>query len=240
MIAADINIDFFLQLELDDLHKLMYCDFTNPKADTRNYLEVQDIEELRYVVESYLVEFNNMTKRPMNLVMFRYAIEHLSRICRVLKQPRSHALLIGIGGSGRQSYTRLAAHIMDYELFQIELHRNYGVNEWQEFLKGMLLKISCTEAHGVFLFADTQMKHRQYLDDINNLLKSGEILNLFNAEELKEICEKMQLIDKQRDKSLQTDGSAKALYNFFTSVRIICCYRVVHISIIFNSFRKTK
>lgn len=207
-----------LQLKSEDLRKLMYCDFTNPKADTRNYLEVQDIEELRYVVESYLVEFNNMTRRPMNLVMFRYAIEHLSRICRVLKQPRSHALLIGIGGSGRQSYTRLAAHIMDYELFQIELNQNYGIREWQEFLKAMLFKISCTEAHGVFLFTDTQMKHRQFLDDINNLLKSGEILKLFNGDELKEICEKMHQIDKQRDKSLQTDGSPKALYNFFTSV----------------------
>lgn len=196
----------------------MYCDFTNPKADTRNYLEVQDLEELRYVVEGYLVEFNNMTKRPMNLVMFRYAIEHLSRICRVLKQPRSHALLIGAGGSGRQSYTRLAAHIMDYELFQIELTRNFGINEWQEYLKAMLLKISCTEAHGVFLFTDSQIKIDDFLEDINNLLKSGEILSLFSQEEIKEICEKMHNIDKQRDKSLQTDGSAKALYHFFISV----------------------
>lgn len=196
----------------------MYCDFTNPKADTRNYLEVQDIEELRYVAESYLVEFNNMTKRPMNLVIFRYAIEHLSRICRVLKQPRSHALLIGIGGSGRQSYTRLAAHIMDFELFQIELSKNYCLKDWKIFLKAMLLKISTTEAHGVFLFADNQAINKQFHEDINDLLKSGEILSLFNAEEIHDICEKMHAIDKQRDKSLQTDGSPKALYNFFVSL----------------------
>lgn len=200
------------------MRKLMYCDFTNPKADTRNYLEVQDIEELRYVAESYLVEFNNMSKRPMNLVVFRYAIEHLSRICRVLKQPRSHALLIGVGGSGRQSYTRLAAHIMDFELFQIELSKSFGLREWQEFLKAMLLRISCTEAHGVFLFADNQAINKRFYEDINDLLRSGEILSLFSPEEIGDICEKMHGIDKQRDKTLQTDGSPKALYNFFVNV----------------------
>lgn len=219
------------------MQKLMYCDFTNPKADTRNYLEVQDLDELRYVVESYLVEFNNMTKRPMNLTMFRYAIEHLSRICRVLKQPRSHALLMGIGGSGRQSYTRIAAHIMDYELFQIELTRNYSLKDWNDYIKEMLLKISCTESSGVFLFSDTQIKYEQFLDDISNLLLSGEILHLFNVDERKEICEKMLVIDKQRDKSLQTNGSPKALYNLFVNVireqlHIILCFSPIN-----NNFR---
>lgn len=63
-----------VQIGEADLRKLIYCDFTDPKADTRHYLEVQDLDHLRNVTEGYLVEFNNMTKKPMNLVLFRYFI----------------------------------------------------------------------------------------------------------------------------------------------------------------------
>lgn len=140
------------------MRKLMYCDFTNPKADTKNYLEVPDLEELRNVVETYLVEFNNMSKKPMNLVLFRFAIEHLSRICRVLKQPRSHALLIGVGGSGKQSLTRLATHIVDYQIFFVEITRTYGTYEWHEDLKTMMKQVCSSDLHGVFLFTDLQVK----------------------------------------------------------------------------------
>ncbi|XP_030383339.1 dynein heavy chain 7, axonemal [Scaptodrosophila lebanonensis] len=205
------------QLEEADFRQLIYCDFTNPKADTKNYVEVQDLEELRSVVEAYLVEYNNMSKKPMNLVLFRFAIEHLSRICRIIKQPRSHALLIGVGGSGRQSLTRLASHICDYELFQVEITRLYGPFEFHEDIKLILRKIGSSEMHGVFLFTDVQIKDESFLEDINNLLNSGEVPNLFTNEEKIEVVEKMAQIDKQRDKSVQTDGSPVALFNFFVT-----------------------
>ena len=55
-----------------DLHNLMYCDFVDTKADPRPYLEVSNMDKLRKTVEGYLDEFNNMSKKPMNLVLFRY------------------------------------------------------------------------------------------------------------------------------------------------------------------------
>ena len=68
----------------------------------------------------------------MDLVMFHDALLNICRIVRVLRRPRGNLLLLGIGGSGRQSLVRLAAFICEIVIFQIEIGRRYGHGEFKE------------------------------------------------------------------------------------------------------------
>ncbi|XP_047390171.1 dynein axonemal heavy chain 3 isoform X4 [Sciurus carolinensis] len=197
----------------DNIRSLFFGDFFKPESDQKIYDEITDLKQLTVVMEYYLEEFNNVSKAPMSLVMFRFAIEHISRICRVLKQNKGHLLLVGIGGSGRQSATKLSTFMNSYELYQIEITKNYTSNDWREDLKKIMLQVGVAVKSTVFLFADNQIKDESFVEDINMLLNTGDVPNIFPADEKAEIVEKMQTAARTEGEKVEV--TPLSMYNFF-------------------------
>ncbi|DBA76763.1 TPA: hypothetical protein ACH3X2_008790 [Trebouxia sp. C0005] len=167
-------------ISCEDMRNCFFGDYVDSSKapEERDYAEVVDVPALITTMEGYLVDHNGMSKRPMNLAMFLFAVEHVSRICRVLSQPGGNMLLVGLGGSGRQSLARLAAFICGMEVFQVEISKSYGKVEWREDLKRILRRAGGEGKNTVFLFSDTQIKNEAFVEDINNLLNSGEVLEM--------------------------------------------------------------
>lgn len=117
----------------EHIRNLIFGNYMEPDSDVKIYDEVTDLDQLTEMMMYYLNEYNLISRTPMNLVMFKFAIEHVSRVSRVLLQDNGHALLVGIGGSGRHSSVKLAASMSEYNLFEVSLffifiRKGVGVN----------------------------------------------------------------------------------------------------------------
>lgn len=55
--------------------------------------------------------------------------------------------MIGYGGSGRRSLTRLATFMAGYKIFEIQLARNYGEDEFKSDLQRLYKEYLAPPAH---------------------------------------------------------------------------------------------
>jgi dynein heavy chain len=106
--TADFGVDYSKVVTVEPV---IYGDFTVPNAEVKVYAEIDDFKLMKKCMDEYLEDFNQINMAKMKLVLFLDAMRHVARISRIIRQPFGNGLLLGVGGSGRQSLTRLAAHM---------------------------------------------------------------------------------------------------------------------------------
>ena len=126
----------------------------------------------------------NETNAAMDLVLFEDAMKHIARIVRIILNSSGHALLVGVGGSGKQSLTKLASFICTYTVYQIQISSTYSMSDFKEDLKIMHNKAGIKEEGVTFLLTDSQITNERFLIFVNDLLASGDVPDLFAPDEV--------------------------------------------------------
>jgi dynein heavy chain len=193
-----------------------------------NYKVSEDFNQLKKLLEAKLQEYNE-TNAIMNLVLFEQAIRHVTRITRILMFPGGNALLVGVGGSGKQSLSKLAAHICGYETSQISVTSDYGVNDLKEHLRDLYRKAGVKPGEPlVFLLTDSQITDERFLVYINDLLSSGRIPDLFTKEDYDGIFASIRNIAKSEG----VPDNRESMMDFFINrvrahLHIVLCFSPV-------------
>ena len=90
-------------------------------------------------------------------MFFRQAIEHISRAARVFRQPSGHLLLVGVGGAGKSSVVKLAAHLEQCDFKTLRSLSVYNIGDFREDVKDALFSAGIQGRQTVLFIRDKNL-----------------------------------------------------------------------------------
>eukprot|EP00002_Diphylleia_rotans_P021973 TRINITY_DN428_c1_g1_i1.p1 TRINITY_DN428_c1_g1~~TRINITY_DN428_c1_g1_i1.p1 ORF type:complete len:4548 (+),score=958.95 TRINITY_DN428_c1_g1_i1:229-13872(+) len=139
-------------------------------------------------VEQALRQYNSAgTQGTMNITFFDTVVEDVLKLVHVLSKPRGNAVLVGVGGSGKRSLTRLAAYICRQECVAVSLDKSFGLSNMLETLRQLMKHAGLGGRHYTLLISEQSLKDDSFYDAINSFLLQGEIPGMFTRDELDNI-----------------------------------------------------
>lgn len=106
---------------------LIFAQFVG-SLDDRLYDQFPSAEAMSSRLHEALREYNDVNA-VMDLVLFEDALKHVCKICRIIAADQGHALLVGVGGSGKQSLTRLSSFTCQFTTVGIVISSTYSMGD---------------------------------------------------------------------------------------------------------------
>jgi dynein heavy chain len=150
----------------------------------------------------------------MDLVLFQQAAEHVVRITRILGHPGGHALLVGVGGSGKQSLARLSSFIAGMPCHTLAGAGSITDSDVRDHIKDLIRRASVKPGEPlVWLLTDADVPSERFLVYVNDLMSTGEIPGLYTSEEMEALYGGLRM----QAKAAGVPDTRDDLHTFFLS-----------------------
>lgn len=104
-----------------------------------SYLPAENMDQVTKALDVKMEEYAGVYP-AMNIVLFRQAVEHITRISRIVQKNCGNALLLGVGGSGKQSLSKLAVFLHETIWYQILIKGTYNYMSFKEDIRMLFEK----------------------------------------------------------------------------------------------------
>ncbi|XP_048968435.1 dynein axonemal heavy chain 14 isoform X2 [Canis lupus dingo] len=179
---------------------IVFVDFLDINKAHRKkiYQNTNDYNKLASILNEFQMKLSSASLEIFHsMVFFKEAIEHIARASRVLRQPGSHMLLIGIDGCGKETCATLACYLTECKLYRVPTSHNFAYVEFKEDFKRGFIQAGLEGNPTALIVANLNPKQEAFLEDLNNVLNMRKVLDLFENEELDSIVLRMRSFVEQ-------------------------------------------
>lgn len=154
------------------------------------------LEQMRLILDAVLPEYLDHLRdagmvyltptafSATRIVLHDEAVCSIVKLDRVFRQPNGHVLLAGAPGSGKKLLARFVAWLNQCDYVELNTHAGYSLENLRETLRDLVVLTGAKHQRACLLIDESTNLPTSFIEYINGLLTSGEIVGLFEGDAL--------------------------------------------------------